>query len=228
MSNKINIIGQKFSRLTVVNECNERRNKKIFWQCKCDCGKYVDVVSQHLRTGATRSCGCLFTEEHTKRITTHGLTKRGNKKPSEYIIWSGMISRCTNTKEERYKDYGGRGIMVCNRWLHSFENFFADMGQKPTELHSIDRINTNGNYEPGNCRWATDIEQARNKRNNIVIEHNNQTLVLSDWAQILNANPASIKYMLKTFSFNDIHNFFTDRNGFKTIKMWKRENKLTA
>lgn len=223
MPNKIDITGQSFGRLTVIKECEERRNGKLFWHCKCECGNYTDVVSQHLRNESTRSCGCLFTDELTKRLTTHGLTKRGAKKPSEYNVWSGMLSRCSNVKEDRYKDYGGRGITVCERWLNSFENFLADMGNRPSLDHSIDRIDVNGNYEPTNCRWATEFQQSRNRRNNIIIEFKGDKLIISDWGRKLNCSSASIRHMLKTFSFTDIYNFYTNRNGFRTIKMWKRK-----
>ena len=123
------------------------------YQCNCGIKKVIRIAD--VRSGRTKSCGCY----NRKLSTTHNMTKT-----SEHRSWSDMKSRCTNNKHKRYKDWGGRGIMVCERWLNSFENFYADMGPKPTKAHSIDRIDNDGNYEPSNCRWATKKEQQGNSR----------------------------------------------------------------
>jgi len=149
---------QVFDRLTVI-ECvgtNERNN--LLWKCQCECGNIAIIVSCSLLSRMTKSCGCYGREQSRIENTTHGKSKS-----SEYRIWSGIIQRCTNPNNNRYSDYGGRGITVCDRWL-KFENFYADMGDRPDGM-SIDREDNDGNYEPDNCRWATDEEQRYNKRN---------------------------------------------------------------
>jgi hypothetical protein len=131
---------------------------------RCDCGREVEVSSQHLRKGHTRSCGCLNSERIGALRRRHGMSDR-----AEHRIWMLMLGRCSVVTNPDYRLYGGRGIQVCGRW-HVFEHFFADMGPRPTAQHSIDRINVNGDYEPGNCRWATAKEQRRNCRNVILDE----------------------------------------------------------
>lgn len=116
-----------------------------------------------LRSGHTQSCGCYFLEVCHERNLTHGATREGRFSP-EYQSWVGMIARCENPRKQHWAHYGGRGIRVCARWRKSFEAFFADMGRKPAPNHSIDRIDVDGNYEPGNCRWATQAEQIKNRR----------------------------------------------------------------
>lgn len=115
----------------------------------------------------------------------------------EFHAWMNMIQRCTATKWRRYADYGGRGIRVCERWMSSFEAFLEDMGARPTPHHSLDRIDNNGNYEPGNCRWATRKEQYRNRRSNHVVTVGNTTAVLSDWAAAAGINKVTLRSRLK-------------------------------
>lgn len=189
--------GRKFGRLTIIS-LHERSEKSTMhkWLCQCTCGKTVVTAIQNLRTGNTRSCGCLFTEAVVKRNTKHGLM---HDHKGAYRSWKDLRQRCNNPKNKSYPDYGGRGISVCERW-NSFANFFADMGDRP-EKHSIDRIDVNGNYEPDNCRWATDKEQARNKRNNHIME-NGKTL--AENSEIAGIDFKVVSYRVSHgYSFND-------------------------
>ena len=170
------MIGRRFGRLMVIADApsfvlsSGRLSRQVL--VRCDCGNEKLVLGESLRTGRTRSCGCLRQEVVAKSRSTHGDTRPSKGRwASEYVTWSGAVARCTNTKERRYADYGGRGIKMCDRWrfgeggLSGYECFLADMGRKPTLKHSIDRIDNEGNYEPGNCRWATASEQRLNSRN---------------------------------------------------------------
>ncbi len=152
------LTGLRFSRLVAISATEEKSGGKTVWRFMCDCGTEVSVRGSHVTGGRTRSCGCLEREEWIKRRTSHGMA---NTRP--YRIWRDMINRCHYEKYPERHLYGGRGISVCDSWRNSFEAFFADMGM-PDDDKSIDRIDVNGNYEPGNCRWATAKEQSANKR----------------------------------------------------------------
>lgn len=161
MAKMIDLTGKKFSRLTVVSLHEISKKGVVKWLCKCDCGNTSTPTSWRLRTGETKSCGCLTSSEERKM--KHGHTSR-SQYSSEYTAWASMKRRCYYEKEDSYPLYGGRGIQVCDRWLHGFDNFLEDMGIKPSPTHSIDRIDVNGNYEPSNCKWSTSFDQARNQR----------------------------------------------------------------
>lgn len=155
-----------YGRLTVIevvlDDLRVRRQKAIFWRCKCICGKEVIVSGVSLRAGDTTSCGCSCIERcaaMTTKRTTHGKTKT-----IEYKIWSSMKARCNNAKTKVYADYGGRGITVCPEWLNSFETFYSDMGPRPSKDYSLDRKDNDKGYYKENCKWATRVEQQNNTR----------------------------------------------------------------
>jgi hypothetical protein len=167
------LTGNKYARLTVI----EYRGASS-WLCKCDCGNELIVRNGDLSTGNTKSCGCLGRDVLTKRNTTHGLSHT-----KEYSVWAGMINRCYNEREKSYPNYGGRGVAVCDRWRNSFENFYADMGPRPSDNHSIERDDYNGDYKPSNCRWATIVEQANNKRSNLMLTVGGKTKTAAEFSK---------------------------------------------
>ena len=147
-----------------------------FWNCKCNCGKKTAVRGAHLKSGATKSCGCLRREVTSKRRKIHGASQT-----TTYRSWFSMKNRCQNTQATRYKHYGARGIRVCKKWK-TFEGFFSDMGDRPLR-HSLGRINNNKGYSKKNCRWETQTQQMRNTRGNLVFKHNGESRCLADWAE---------------------------------------------
>lgn len=185
MRKLLDLIGKKFGRLVVIRQENSNQNKKSRWLCKCDCGKKTIIIGSNLKNGHTQSCGCL----HIKH--GHSTTTKISK---TYLSWGNMIQRCTNPNEKQYKDYGGRGITVCKRWM-KFENFLEDMGERP-KGHQIDRINNNDNYCKSNCRWATRKEQMRNKRNNRTILFNRKTQCVAAWAEEYGINDGTLRARL--------------------------------
>jgi len=156
------LAGQQFSRLTILRRDWDAPGPHAKWLCRCTCGTIASVTSNALLSGFTRSCGCLRREMTAARSATHGLAPRHGK-PLAYSSWTNMMRRCTHENDPRYPEWGGRGIRVCERWLN-FANFLADMGERPPGM-TLDRINNDGNYEPGNCRWATPHGQQVNSRN---------------------------------------------------------------
>jgi len=198
----IDLVGKKFGRLTVLSRA-PNDGKHTRWNCACDCsGKNTVVHSDSLKNGATKSCGCLRDEMTAERSLTHGNTV-GRKSTREYRAWSHIKDRCYAPTCERYPRYGGRGIKVCERWLHSFETFLKDMGICP-EKYTIERLNTNGNYEPSNCVWADAHTQSRNRSDNVWLEYKGELLILKDWASKLGIDNrklhALIQYEGKTLA----------------------------
>lgn len=159
----INLTGRKFERLTVTADTGRRDAAgRVIWLCMCDCGNHRDAVSRDLTSGRTTSCGCKKAERAKGAATKHGAASHEQRSP-EYRSWTSMRTRCTNPTYHAWDRYGGRGISVCDRWRESFENFLADMGPRPKGTTLDRHPNPDGNYEPGNCRWATRIEQRSNR-----------------------------------------------------------------
>ncbi len=166
------LTGRRFGTLTVIRRIPKDHNLR--WECICECGKTSYPRASRLLKGLTKGCGCLRVWYHTKHLKS---------KTTEWNIWALMRQRCSDIKSNSYKNYGGRGITVCDRWKNSFVDFLADMGPRPSRGHTLDRINNDGNYEPGNCRWATAQQQARNKRCSINIVYRGISGNIKEWAQ---------------------------------------------
>jgi hypothetical protein len=162
MSGAINLRGQRFGHLMVVERSDRVVKNHTAWECRCDCGVTSIALSNNLRRGLTTSCGCVARESSRQRMTQHGETKH-YRTTVEHRIWRGMLERCGNPNHISYKYYGARGIRVCDEWKE-FPRFLNDMGRRPAKGMSIDRVNVSGNYEPGNCRWATPVQQRGNRR----------------------------------------------------------------
>ena len=185
----MNLIGHKFGRLAVT-EFAGVKNKHHLWNCVCDCGNITKVLRSNLRSGHTQSCGCLRVERAREDGTSHG-----HARSKGYHVWGQMIQRCHNPKDTAYKNYGARGITVCDRW-RSFENFYKDMGRCPEGL-SIERINNDKGYEPGNCKWATQRDQCNNKKNTHWLEFNGVKKPLAEWARISGLHIETLRGRLK-------------------------------
>jgi len=178
--------GVRFNRLTVIergpsNPCGNSR-----WWCRCDCGNKTLVSGCNLGNNHTTSCGCAFREIASAMKTKHGESHgifAPNRASAEYTTWVSMLGRCYNPKNERFSDYGGRGIKVCRRWRESYIAFLADMGRRPSKRHSLDRINNERGYSPKNCRWATMKEQCRNTRRTHLIAYSGLRLSIAEWSE---------------------------------------------
>lgn len=193
-ANYPSMIGMTFGRLTVLDEAPRRKRERC-WSCRCSCGTLTEVRTTHLRRGRIRSCGCLQREQTALLSYVHGAGRRGAKTP-EYNSWRGLCQRCRN---RRLKDYGGRGITVCERWSgpNGFVNFLADVGPKPSPVHSIERLDNSRGYEPGNCVWATRTTQMRNTRRSHFVEAFGLRLTLSAWAERTGIKATVIGYRLR-------------------------------
>lgn len=183
---KTNITNKKFGRLEAIsfgfNKTTPNGTKMPFWLCTCICGKKVYINKYALISQKTKSCGCLRQETSKKVHTFHNSCHT-----TEYRTWQSMKSRCTNPKKTDFYLYGGRGIKVCKEWSqrNGFKKFQTDMGKKPSKEHTLERIDTNGNYTPQNCKWSTPKEQANNRRSNIMISFNGKTQNLKQWCEEL-------------------------------------------
>ncbi len=198
----MDLTGQTFGRLTVLERSLPNHpSGGVQWKCRCACGNVVTVIASNLKKRST-SCGC-WKKESAGNIMrgkpspqrTHGMSGT-----PEYNIWNGMKQRCSNENDPNYRRYGGRGISVCERWLgeQGFVNFLADMGPRPSDEHSVDREDNDGNYEPSNCYWATDTEQANNKSSNRKMTYNGETLNQAEWCRRTGIHQATMNNRLKS------------------------------
>jgi hypothetical protein len=189
-NNRIDITGQRFGRLCATGK-TITKNQRIFWECVCDCGNVKFYESYSLRHGYSRSCGCWCKEEMARIKHKHGAA--GTRL---YGVWFKMLERCRNPKNKRFHRYGGRGISVCNRW-QSFQNWIDDMGYPASDTLEIDRINNDGNYEPGNCRWATKKQNCRNSSSARKITYLGKTQCITEWAEDAGINEKTLMTRLE-------------------------------
>ena len=179
MRKTVDLTGQKFGKLTVCDRRWCENNKRNLWYCKCECGNTVMVPTSALSSGRTKSCGCLRKTVASAKHKLHGMSTS-----RQYRIWNAMKERCQCTTNKQYKDYGERGIVVCDEWKDSFESFYDwAMSNGYADHLTLDRIDTNGNYCPDNCRWSTSKEQNSNKRNNHILTHNGKSQTIQQWSE---------------------------------------------
>lgn len=187
----LELTGLRFGRL-IAKEYVGNSN----WLCACDCGNSTVVQGADLKAGKTRSCWCFRRESVKARATTHGL-----RRTQEYELWLAMKKRCSWKKHAGYAIYGGRGIRVCKKWINNFPAFLKDMGLRPTPKHTVDRKNSDGNYTPSNCRWATTKEQNRNRRNAIFLTWRGEKKLLIEWAESLGFSYETLYNRLKCYGW---------------------------
>lgn len=191
------LLNQQFGDLTVTQKLDSRKGH-MHWLCRCKCGKIAEVSTGNLNSGHTKSCGCLQKKRSAEIKMVHGLYKDATGKRTKlYHVWGGMKERCFNQNHQAYKDYGRRGITVCEEWLEYavFHDWAMKSGYK--QGLSIERINNDGNYEPANCEWIPRLHQAANRRNVRMITHDDVTLTASEWGKRLNLNPKNILNRLR-------------------------------
>lgn len=185
------LTGQRFNRFLVLFRATNARTKGgyllVQWYCRCDCGAVVILPMQAITSGNTKSCGCLKREVNHARLVTHGMSRS-----AEYKAWHGAKSRCTNPATANYADYGGRGIRMADEWLNDFQAFFDHLGPRPSPAHSVDRIDNDGHYEPGNVRWATRSHQNNNQRNSIRVFIGDALVTITEAAQLLGLKRDSV------------------------------------
>lgn len=199
--NNQDMIGKRYGRLIVISQASNNKNKTIEFDCICDCGNKCKANKYRLLNGQKQSCGCLHKEQLTER--NKNTAKYKGESSTEYDrilrIYGAMKHRCYNKNDERYNDYGGRGIIICDEWLNDyfkFKEWALNNGYK--DNLSIDRVNVNGNYEPSNCRWCTQKEQMNNTRVNKMLEYKGRTQTLSEWCDELKLNYFRVKARLNT------------------------------
>lgn len=200
------LTGQKFGRLTVVG-IQETNTRKTYWVCQCDCGNIKVVRSDSLQNGMIRSCGCLKREQNKINLQANHKHKMSHTRP--YEIWQGMKKRCYNPNDARYDRYGGRGITVCDEWLHDFAAFYKwALENGYSDKLTIDRIDNDKGYSPDNCRWVSEKEQSRNRCTNIKIRIGNATKTLTEWCEIFDLDYRVIHARYERNQFSTIDDLF--------------------
>lgn len=206
MGNLIDLSGKRFGRLSVLNIAYSTPAKVYYWNCLCDCGNYCTIMGNSLRKpNGTRSCGCIHKEATSLAKKKHGLSK---KTTPEYRAWKAMKKRCYNPNYHSFHNYGGRGIIVSESWINSFQNFYNDMGERPSPNHSLDRIDVNGNYCKWNCKWSTQTEQSKNRNCNRWYSYNGKKMILSDWAKFFGSHFSNVSRMLKNKNFEQVYKHY--------------------
>lgn len=203
------LTGNIFGRLTVIKRL-PNVNKRVKWLCICVCGNESEVAAGNLKNGHIQSCGCYHIERSIEANIKHGQSSRSGW-TKEYSTWASMLERCYNSNTKSYKYYGAEGIIVCERWRHSFQNFFDDMGTKPSLTHTIDRIDSKGNYEPDNCRWATRKQQNDNTRRNKWMKYLGMNMVISDWARFFGVSQSTMWKNAQKKTIEEIYNFYKQK-----------------
>lgn len=186
----IDLTGRVFGKFKVVGY-HEKRNGQHRFTCECECGARKSVIAQSLRDGKSKSCGCAHMNALRDKTRKHG----GRQSP-EYTVWIGMKARCSNPNSLAYKNYGGRGITVCERWNKSFQSFLDDMGPRPSAEHTIERTNNNLGYFPENCEWRTLLDQCNNTRRSRMVTWNGRTQSVTLWAKEIGVPPARLNQRL--------------------------------
>lgn len=189
-------IGERYGRLVVVARAENKIERsgavRAHWECRCDCGQIRITSGQSLSRGSTQSCGCLAKERVSAAATTHGQTRLEG---SVYRAWNAMVQRCTNSNNTAWSSYGGRGITVCDRW-QTFENFYADMGDRPDGM-TLERSDNNKGYEPGNVYWASRLTQGNNRRTNVYLTLSGETKTIAEWGRSTGLGKAVIGRRVK-------------------------------
>lgn len=204
------LTNQRFGRQVAKEPVGKNKYGNVLWFCECDCGNEHIVPSGKLVQGKSRSCGCLAREMHIKQLEKHGITTGG--KPRTFVIWNGMKSRCLNPKSVSYKNYGGRGISICNEWMN-FENFHNwALGNGYSDDLQIDRIDNDGNYEPNNCRWITKKENMQNCRYSHFVEIMGIKKIVSEWIRLLEI-PKSTAYKYLKISDKAFADYAINKKG---------------
>lgn len=220
MGKYVDLTGQRFGRLIVIKRADNSKDNRAKWLCKCDCGNEKNIVGKSLRKMKTQSCGCLQKEQAKMVNTKHGMRYTKLNK-----TWNSMKQRCNNSNCKQYKNYGGRGIKVCDEWLdkeNGFINFYDwSMNNGYQDNLTIDRIDVNGNYEPSNCRWANMKQQSNNRRDNHNITYNNETHTIAEWSEILNINRYTLYYRINKSNMS-IEEALT-----KKVRKWREHNENT-
>lgn len=201
---RADLVGKTFGELTVASFSHVSDNH-AYWICKCSCGNEITQATGPLNSGNTKSCGCSRKDINK----THGEHSNG-KQSKEYTVWLNMKQRCSNDKIAQFKDYGGRGIKVCKRWMR-FENFLADMGRAPSPQHSVERKNNSGNYTKSNCKWATRKEQANNQRTNQIITYRGENKTLKQWCDQLNLHYDRMRFRIVYLNWSVEEAFSTSK-----------------